>query len=79
MAPRRGNRRTIGRTAECAVREEMGDAVGAAQEMPMCRHVNPISTGIGCCSVEQQLWELNQVLDYQNKILAELLRAVREQ
>ncbi len=46
--------------------------------MPMCRHVNPISTAIGCCSVEKQLWELNQVLDYQNRILVELLQAVRE-
>lgn len=45
----------------------------------MCRHINPISTTIGCCSVEKQLWELNQVLDYQNKILVELLQAVRGQ
>lgn len=79
MAQRRGYRRTIGRNAECAVREKKGDVVRAEEEMPMRRHVNQISTGIGCCSVEQQLWELNQVLDYQNKILAELLRAVRKQ
>ena len=49
----------------------------AWEDMPMCRHVNLISTTVGCCSVEQQLWELNQVLDYQNKILVELLQAVR--
>ena len=79
MGQRRGCRRTVDRTAEYAVREENGEAIRAEQEMPMCRHVNQISTGIGRCSVEQQLWELNQVLDYQNKILAELLRAVREQ
>lgn len=51
----------------------------AQEDMPMCRHVNLISTAVGCCSVDRQLWELNQVLDYQNKILVELLQAVREQ
>lgn len=68
-----------------AVREEEAACVrnGARETgedtMPMCRHVHPISTTIGCCSVEKQLWELNQVLDYQNRILVELLQAVREQ
>lgn len=70
-------------SAERAAQEAQEDCVRSqtqelAEDMPMCRHVNPIATAIGCCSVEQQLWELNQVLDYQNKILVELLQAVRE-
>ena len=47
------------------------------EDMPMCRHVNLTTNSMGCCSVERQLWELNQILDYQNRILAELLQAVR--
>lgn len=66
-----------------AAQEEEADCVrnetqAVAEDMPMCRHVNPISTTIGCCSMEKQLWELNQILDYQNRILVELLQAVRE-
>lgn len=70
------------RAEQTAQEEEVFSACNETQElgedMPMCRHVNPIATTIGCCSVEKQLWELNQVLDYQNKILVELLQAVRE-
>jgi len=51
----------------------------AREDMPMCRHINPISTTVGCCSVEKQLWELSQILDYQNKILVELLQTMRGQ
>lgn len=70
----------VGRTAGSAsVEEQESCAQNMQQEnIPMCRHINPISTTTGCCSVEKQLWELNQVLDYQNKILVELLQAVRE-
>lgn len=69
--------------AEQAAQEVQEDCLRSqtqelGEDMPMCRHVNPIATTIGCCSVEKQLWELNQVLDYQNKILVELLQAVRE-
>ena len=73
--------RGAGRAAGSAsVEEQEPCAQNTTQEnMPMCRHINPISTTIGCCSVEKQLWELNQVLDYQNKILVELLQAVRGQ
>lgn len=70
------------RAEQTAQEEEVFSLCNETQEleedMPMCRHVNPISTTIGCCTVEKQLWELNQVLDYQNKILVELLQAVRE-
>ena len=77
MAGRRGGRRSgVDAVPGCAAREREG-VQSAGEEMPMCRHGNPISTTVGCCSVERQLWELNQVLDYQNKILVELLQAVR--
>lgn len=77
MAGRRGSRcNGTDAVAGCAARERDG-VQPAADEMPMCRHGNPISASAGCCSVERQLWELNQVLDYQNKILVELLQAVR--
>lgn len=51
----------------------------AAQETPMKRYVHTIPVA---AAVEEenstlcQLRELNQILDYQNKILAELLKSV---
>lgn len=79
MAGRRVCRGNGNVAAGCTAEEVRSTSQTTAEEMTMCRHVNPISTGIGCCSVEKQLWELNQVLDYQNKILVELLQAVRGQ
>ena len=78
MAGRRGCRGNSNVAAGCTAEEVRSTSRAAVGEMTMCRHVNPISTGSGC-SVEKQLWELNQVLDYQNKILVELLQAVRGQ
>lgn len=72
--------RASGKAAEVApVEEQKTCTQNTTQEnIPMCRHINPISTTIGCCSVEKQLRELNQVLDYQNRVLVELLQAIRE-
>lgn len=78
MVGRRGYRGNCGGGMECELGERTASQT-AAEEMSMCRHVHPINTSIGCCSVEKQLWELNQVLDYQNKILVELLQAIRDQ
>ena len=48
------------------------------QTMRMCRHVHtmPAYGGVG---VERQLSEVQRLMCEQNRILAELLRAVREQ
>lgn len=52
--------------------------VQTAEDMPMNHYVNAIPVrqldGECCC----ELRELNQILDHQNEILAELLYALRE-
>lgn len=71
---------SMSRSKESPAAEETATCVQnePQEDMPMCRHISPVSTTVGCCGVERRLWELNQVLDYQNKILVELLQAVRE-
>lgn len=63
-----------------------GDAaqrqVGGEQtrELPMRRHVHmiyPTAQESAAACLDRQLCELNQIMDYQNKILTELLAAVR--
>ena len=53
-----------------------GNGNARREDMPMCRHVHNIHTEGICCVVEQ-LREMNLILDYQNRILVELLQAVR--
>lgn len=79
MARRNGCRRNTGSTARCAVQEETGVAVRGAEEMPMCRHVNPIGRSVDYCCLERQLYQIRQMLDEQGRVLAELLQTVREQ
>ncbi|MBE6973347.1 MAG: hypothetical protein E7440_05655 [Ruminococcaceae bacterium] len=77
MAKRRGYRRTVGRTAGCAVQEETGESTQVVEEMPMCRHVNSIGRDLGCSNIEWQLCRVSQLLDEQSRVLAELLQEVR--
>ena len=80
MATRRGCRRNGSRPAGKAVREEPETAVQAAEEtMPMCRYVNSVGRSFGCSNMERQLCQISQMMDQQGRMLAELLREVREQ
>lgn len=47
--------------------------------MPMCRYVNSVGRSFGCSNMERQLCQISQMLDQQGRMLAELLREVREQ
>lgn len=52
-----------------------------AQEPTMRRHIHVIPTAAsqtGSCGIQGQLCELNQIMDYQNKILTELLAVVQQ-
>lgn len=80
MAKRCGCRRNGGRPAGNAVREEPATEVRAEEEtMPMCRYVNSVGRSFGCNNMERQLCQISQMLDQQGRMLAELLREVREQ
>ena len=80
MAKRCGCRRNSGRLAGNVVREGPATAVRAEEEtMPMCRYVNSVGRSFGCSNMERQLCQISQMLDQQSRMLAELLREVREQ
>ena len=79
MARRGGCRRNGGRAAGCMVQEDERAAVRAEEEMPMCRHVNSIGRSTDCCCMERQLCLISQILDEQNRMLAQILREIGEQ
>lgn len=76
MAGRRNCRRTTaacnGETQERAVEEQE-----VQQTMRMCRHVHPLPTDVGCGGMERQLCDLQQKMDCQNRLLAELVQLLR--
>lgn len=77
MAGRRVCRGSGSQPAQ-AVETGLHNSMPAAQEdMPMCRHFNPITSCNDCCGTQAQLLEISRVLDYQNKILTELLQTLR--
>ena len=73
----RGNCRGTGTACTEGVRAGAAEEREVRLEMPMCRHVNPLPTG-GCRGVERQLCELQQLMCQQNRLLCELLQAMRE-
>ena len=70
----RGNGNQPTQAVETASQNSMPTA---QEDMPMCRHFNPITSCSDCCGTQAQLLEISRVLDYQNKILTELLQALR--
>lgn len=74
----RRSRSTSADTSASAVRSGCAGRTAGAEEMTMCRYINTIPVADSTSDTPQQLEELNQVMDYQNKILAQLLEAVRE-
>lgn len=73
-------RRTCRGTAAACADGTQGNAVEEreGQTMPMCRHVHPIPTHAGCRSIERQLCDIQQLMCAQNRLLSELLQAMRE-
>lgn len=74
------NRRDSAAPRRLDPEEAIAKVQAAAEEMTMNRYVHtiPVSTGQDREREELwcQLWELNQVMDYQNKILVEILSAL---
>ena len=68
-----------GGTTTVYKREEIGKQSREQEEMPMCRHVNRNRGALECSGVERQLWQTNRLLDEQNRLLGQLLRAVQGQ
>lgn len=69
---RRAAAACAGETQERATEEREGQ-----QTMRMCRHVHPLPGDVGCGGVERQLCELQQKMDCQNRLLAELVQLLR--
>ena len=76
MAGRGNCRRT---TAACngGEQERTVEEREAEQTMRMCRHVHPLPTDVGCGGMERQLCDLQQKMDCQNRLLAELVQLLR--
>lgn len=77
MAGRRVCRGNGSQATQAAASDSNNSTQAIQEDMPMCRHFNPITSCSDCCGTQAQLQEISRVLDYQNKILAELLQALR--
>lgn len=78
MAGRQRCRNNVG-TTTVQERETACTQSREQEEIPMCRYVNLNRFTMGCSGVEKQLCQTNQMLGEQNRLLAELLRAVQGQ
>ena len=82
--PRRHCRVQSGRTVErqtgqaSAGTAAVQTPAGGSDEMVMSRYIHTIPIPSGGGAAGPQLEELNRVMDYQNKILTELLTAVQD-
>ena len=74
------NRRERGRTRRTDPEEAIAKVQAAAEEMTMHRYVHNLPIVSDRDREQEELWcqmrELNRVLDYQNKILVEILAAL---
>lgn len=72
-----GRRVCRGNAGQAAPADSHNSTPTTQEDMPMCRHFNPSAACTVSCGTQAQLQEISRVLDYQNKILAELLQTLR--
>lgn len=74
----RGNCRRTAAACTSAAQVREAEEREERQTMQMCRHVNPLPVAGRCFGTERQLCVLQQLMCEQNRLLSELLQAVRE-